>query len=95
MSFDPNSVDSVLSMILTRLDAMDKRLISQDSVLLAIKEQTTRTNGRVNLLDSAELPTRVEKLEKTKTLLRGNWAAIVVVVMLVGWAVQTYSYFKK
>jgi hypothetical protein len=43
-SYDPNSVDAMLSRILQRLD-------EQDKVLVRIEEQTTKTNGRVSALE--------------------------------------------
>ncbi len=42
--FNPNSTDATFSRILSRMDY-------QDRLLLEIREQTTKTNGRVTALE--------------------------------------------
>ena len=45
MSYDPNSVDSVFSKLITRLD-------NQDTVLAQILQEVKKTNGRVTRLET-------------------------------------------
>ena len=44
MNYDPNSLDSMFSKVLQKLEA-------QDQILAEIKEQVTKTNGRVTDLE--------------------------------------------
>lgn len=45
MPYDPQSTDAMFSRIIERLDR-------QDEILKRIEAQTTKTNGRVSLLES-------------------------------------------
>lgn len=60
---DTTSREAFRSEIRERFDRGSARMDAQDSVLAAIKEQATKTNGRVNRIEEAELTRRIELLE--------------------------------
>lgn len=51
-NFNPQSVDSMLSQILARIESIEKKGDNRQEVLLAIREQVTKTNGRVTTLEA-------------------------------------------
>lgn len=60
---DTTSREAFRSEIRERFDRGSVRMDAQDSVLAAIKEQATKTNGRVTRIEEAELTRRLELLE--------------------------------
>ena len=50
--FNPQSVDSMFSQILARIESIEKKGDNRQEVLLAIREQVTKTNGRVTTLEA-------------------------------------------
>lgn len=65
MSYDPLSIDSQLSKILTRMDAQDERLQT-------ILDQVTKTNGRVSTLEVWK-----DQLTGNITVVAGAFSALV------------------
>ena len=51
-NFNPQSVDSMFSQILARIESIEKKGDNRQEVLLAIREQVTKTNGRVTTLEA-------------------------------------------
>ena len=51
-NFNPQSVDSMFSQILARLESIEQKGDNRQEVLLAIREQVTKTNGRVTTLEA-------------------------------------------
>lgn len=60
---DAASREAFRNEIRERFDRGSARMDAQDSVLAAIKEQATKTNGRVTRIEEAELNRRIELLE--------------------------------
>ena len=60
---DTTSRDSFRIEMRERFDRGSARMDAQDVVLAAIKEQATKTNGRVTRIEDAELARRLELLE--------------------------------
>ena len=56
-NFNPNSVDAQLATIISELvrqkESSDERHAENTNVLNAIREQTTKTNGRVSKLENS------------------------------------------
>jgi len=50
--FNPQSVDSMFSQILARIESIEQKGDNRQEVLLAIREQVTKTNGRVTTLEA-------------------------------------------
>jgi len=51
-NFNPQSVDSMFSQILARIESIEQKGDNRQEVLLAIREQVTKTNGRVTTLEA-------------------------------------------
>ena len=60
---DAASREAFRNEIRERFDRGSARMDAQDTVLAAIKEQATKTNGRVTRIEESELNRRIELLE--------------------------------
>jgi hypothetical protein len=73
-NYNPTSLDSVLSTIIKRLDDQDEvteqHHAENKKVLVEIKEQTTKTNGRVLALEASVLELQREDANKRKRIAR-------------------------
>lgn len=69
MDFNRNSTDAMFSLILERIESYNKevtrRLDGQDQFLIRIENQTTKTNGRVSLVEAQRA---VEKAVSRRTI---------------------------
>ena len=75
MAYNPNSVDSMFGVVVTRLD-------QQDEALKMILEEVRKTNGRVSALETKE------EVNRAKV---GTIAGVVsFVVAVIGWAVGVF-----
>lgn len=89
---DLSSVDAMFATTIERLtrlgERMDDRFDSQDKTIGEIKEQTTKSNGRIGKLEG-----RTEAIEQYKASIQnrviGFIAAGTVMGGLIGWAVES------
>ncbi len=59
-----NEMDTLRELFTTKFDALNQRFDGQDLILQEIKQQTTKTNGRVNTLEKlvAAIVERIESI---------------------------------
>ncbi len=64
-------MDTLRELFTTKFDALNQRFDGQDLILQEIKQQTTKTNGRVNTLEKL-VAAIVERVESILHRLAGN-----------------------
>lgn len=88
--------DHFFTDLFNRMDKQDLTLQRIEDVVLATRDQATKTNGRVSLLEAENrvLKEEISSLNKTKDTVTRWGGAIALVCFLLGLAPFMYQLFK-